>query len=139
MYDIVFNQVKSIIANEGKDFIAVEKVIYKVSGNHMEIHLPECRGSHYEICFRQDYTEIALHFQSTLSKNLERLNAIIPFIPVIEGKLNKKISYGKLENKDWKRIWIEQEKSNLNEDEIINTAKLMSMFIQLSYRYIPKS
>jgi len=139
MYEQAFTQFKEVLESELKRKNFSVNFIFKISGNHMEIQIPGYSGSHYEICFRQEYDELALHFQSTLNANMNRLNVLIPHISEMENMTGRKIKSGKLESKDWKRIWIEEPKTDLTTDTIRGYAIIMANFILSSYPYLQKA
>lgn len=90
-------------------------------------------GSHYEICLRQDYSEFALHFESTPAKNMERRQAFDSHLNEISEKVGQNINSGKLENKGWMRIWYERKKGTVNEELVKLYVDEYSRFMLATY------
>ncbi len=42
---------------------------YEIKNNRMQIFLDSNQSNHYEVCFRDNFLEIALHFESSKSPN----------------------------------------------------------------------
>lgn len=85
-------------------FYTIQK---QFKSNRMHITLSDITGLHYEICLRQDYHEIALHFQSTPERSLARRQVFDPKLSDLSTALGRHVQSGKLENRGWMRVWIE--------------------------------
>ena len=105
-YELFYNKMQARLEALLPKPIPVKRLKFEIKGNRMSIYIPGFPGSHYEICFRGSYHEIALHFQSTLNKNESRLAKFKPFQITLKNKLNQNIEIGRLENKDWRSVWI---------------------------------
>lgn len=75
-------------------------------GNVVYIQLENIRGCHYEIGLHLDHDEIALHFQSTVQKNKDRLEGFRPFVNELNFALGHNVILGPHENKGRTRLWI---------------------------------
>ena len=80
---------------------------FKVRSNRLQIYMDGISGSHYEMCFRRNYHEFALHFESTPERSLERRKAFDPYIDELSIKLNYNVNSGPLENRGWMRVWVQ--------------------------------
>lgn len=76
--------------------------------NVIEIPLKGIKGCHYEIGLRLDCHEIALHFQGSRQHNASRLDGFRPYASEISSKIGHPIRLERLENQDWKRLWIKR-------------------------------
>jgi hypothetical protein len=114
------------------------KPVYKVRSNRMAIYLDRITGSHYEICLRQTYHEIALHFESTPERSLERRRAFDPLLNELSKKLGRHVQAGKHENKGWMRVWIECPIAPLTEKLLAEYVDLFARFIMATFPTLEK-
>ena len=79
-YKAFYDQmIASLRANLPSPILA-RKPEFRVKSNRLQIFLDGIRGSHYEMCFRRDYHEFALHFESTPGRSLARRQAFDPHL-----------------------------------------------------------
>jgi hypothetical protein len=124
-YERLFTTMQEMLASRLSGTIKTQMIKYKIRGNHMEI---DCGfpGSHYEVCFRGQYHEIALHFQSSDQANESRLAPFLLKLEEISQKLGRTVKAGKLEHKGWKRLWIELPVRPLSQDLLTPYSDLMA-------------
>jgi len=108
--------------------------------NRLQIYLDKnlFPGSHYEICFRQDYFEFALHFESSTAMNLERKQAFDSHLNEISDKTGQFVKSGKLENKGRMRVWFEHKKGSVTEEQIQKFIDEYSRFMVATYPILAK-
>lgn len=128
-YDVIYTDMQAESRKLLPKSVLSRKPEYKVRGNRMAIYLDGITGSHYEMCFRQAYHEIALHFQSTPTRSLARRQAFDPHLQGLSSKVGKTIRSGKLENRGWMRIWIELPTKTLTETLAKDYTELFTLFI----------
>ncbi len=76
----------------------MQAIPYDINGNRLRLFLNAVKANHYEVCFREKYLEIGLHFESTLQPNELRLNAFIDHKEKIITAMGMPVQFGKLEN-----------------------------------------
>jgi hypothetical protein len=118
-FDTIFEQIIAGLIQRYSPEVANRHPRYDHSTpNRLRIYLDRIKGTHYEICFRQNYYEFALHFESSPSISLERRKAFDPHIDQISSQVGERIKSGPLENKGWMRIWYEFKREQIDQEKI---------------------
>jgi hypothetical protein len=138
-YEAAYAQIQPELQKRLPVEARLRKPQFHVRGNRMHFTLDRITGSHYEMCFRRDYYEFALHFESTLARNVERLQAFEPHINELSQKLGHDINHGNLENKDWKRIWIQLGIEPLTQQKVEYYIDLFSKFIAATFPILQRT
>ena len=132
-YDVFYSEMQARLKWLLPQEVIARKPEFKVRSNRMHIVLDRITGSHYEICLRREYHEIALHFQSTTERNLERRRAFDPLLEELSKTLGYPVRSGKLENQGWMRIWIERPVRPVTQDLLDEYTGIFSRFITTTF------
>jgi hypothetical protein len=111
----------------------MRKPKFKVRSNRMQIYLDRITGSHYEICLRKQYHEMALHFESTPERSLERRQAFDPLLGQIRQEIGHRVNSGPLENRGWMRIWIERPVRARTQELLDEYVDIFARFIEATF------
>ncbi len=133
-YDAVFEQIIAGLIQRYSPEVANRYPRYDHSTpNRLRIYLDRIKGTHYEICFRQNYYEFALHFESSPSISLERRKVFDPHINQISSQVGERIKSGPLENKGWMRVWYERQREQIDQEKINLYIDRFSRFIAATF------
>jgi hypothetical protein len=135
-YDNIFGQIKAGLNERFPPEINHHLVEFEHSApNRLRIYFDRNRikGSHYEICFRRDYFEFALHFESTPTKSLVRRRAFDSHLNEITNEVGQKTKSGPLENNGWMRIWYERKPETIDQEKIKLYIDQYSNFINITF------
>lgn len=135
-YDIIFEQIKlGLLDRFPREAINTKAEFEHSTPNRMRIYFNRTRikGSHYEICFRGNYYEFALHFESSPAKSLERRQAFDSHLGDLSNKIGRNIMSGKLENRGWMRVWYEESPDQIDQVKINAYIDVYSRFILSTY------
>ena len=142
-YDTFFTEMQTRLRTLLPDNILARKPEYKVRSNRMQIFLDRITGSHYEICLRGDYHEIALHFESTPERSLARRQVFDPLLKQISDAVSsdtvrRHVQSGKHENCGWMRVWIECPIQPLTESLLSEYTDVFARFIMATFPTLEK-
>lgn len=135
-YDIIFEQIKlGLLDRFPREAIYNKAEFEHSTPNRMRIYFnrERIKGAHYEICFRGNYYEFALHFESSPAKSLERRQAFDSHLGDLTNQIGRKIKSGPLENKGWMRVWYEESPEQIDQEKIKIYIDSYSRFITTTY------
>jgi hypothetical protein len=132
-YEAVHDQMKSNLLKGFPAEVRSRKPDFKIRGNRNAIYLDRMPGSHYEICFRRDYYEFALHFQSTAERSSERRQAFDPHLSNLSHRIGVTVKAGKLENKGWMRVWYQFSPEPLTPQKVQFYTDLFIKFVEATF------
>jgi hypothetical protein len=109
--------------------------------NRLRIYISKnnYKGSHYEICFRQEYYEFALHFEGGKTQNLEHRQAFEPYLNEVSEIVGRFVRAGRFENQDRMRVWYEHKCITIGEEQIRTYIEEFSRFINVTYPILKKA
>ena len=67
---------------------------HDIKGNRLRLYLNSIKSNHYEVNFRTDYLEIALHFESSLAQNERLLSVFSSHKEEILASVGVPVQYG---------------------------------------------
>ena len=102
-YDLFYERLIADLRETLPQAVQDRQPDFEKRSNRLRIKVTGITGVHYEMCFRQDYHEFALHFESTPEISLSRREAIDPYLETMSLSLNYYVQSGPLENKGWMR------------------------------------
>lgn len=140
-YDTIFEQIKlGLLDRFPREAIYTKAEFEHSTPNRMRIYFNRARikGSHYEICFRGNYYEFALHFESSPAKSLERRQAFDSHLGDLTSQIGRNIKSGKLENRGWMRVWYEESPEQIDQVKIEIYIDSYSRFIAATYPLLAK-
>jgi len=138
-YDAIFEEIISgLIQRYPPEFINRNPKYDRSASNRLRIYLDRMKGAHFEICFRRDYYEFALHFESSPAISLERRGAFDPFIEQLTTSVGVKIKSGPLENRGWMRIWYELKNEPVTQEKVNLYMDHYSRFIAATFPILEK-
>ncbi|MBU0511573.1 MAG: hypothetical protein KKD28_13260 [Chloroflexi bacterium] len=132
-YEAFYTELQARLRTLLPDNILAYKPDYKVRSNRLQIFLDRITGSHYEICLRCSYHEIALHFESTPERSLARRQGFDPLLKYLSDTLGRRVRSGKHENRGWMRVWIECPKHPLTMELLDEYTELFAHFIMITF------
>jgi len=140
-YDVIYEQMKAgLVKRFPPALIRLKPEFEHSAPNRIRIYLDRDRikGTHYQITFRREYYEFALHFESSREMSLKRRQAFDPHLDELTKQVGILVRSGPVENRGWMRVWYEQNREPIGQDQIKLYIDQYSRFIAATFPILAK-
>jgi hypothetical protein len=137
-YADVYEQIQAGLQNSFSIHTLFRKPQFKIKNNRMQIFLDQNKESHYEICFRRDYYEFVLHFESTPARSIARRQTFDPYLDEFTLKVGQPVRSGKHEDQGWMRVWFQLTPEPLDSQKAEKYTSLFTNFMEATLPILEK-